>query len=891
MSSNNKLPFYLCTGFHRSGTSLIAQTLSDNGMKMGDELMGASFSNPLGHVEDLPIVRLHDKIFEINGVDWRYHDNAPLVKPNWLSNYIAHYVNEKRSNAQLKGVKDPRALFFLKDWQLALKSNIRFIFVYRHWSTSCQSLFKRHSQHLVNSTQDIHANKLNFSFWQTPELAFDMWYASNKRMLEFYLDHPDKCLMIAQDALVSANSIVQGAGQKIGLSPENLKCKNFKSNLLMDEAYQSTLDMAPASKRLKLDALWDKLQQAADVNATDVPNIIDDRITVSPKHFADTASRHPITQPFPNFDIRSLTIDEAFGFLVRIPPHRFDNALLVSLLNRATINVEQLNTLAKVAHKAESYVITKLAKMRAMQKCSDTFVVADWSLYTKDDQNWSLLKRKDLPKGNPFSLRPLSELAAKRQEIVEWLKQSETSLLEQLNRLQKDKLEESISAILLYREINNIGFYDELINLAVKNDLWLLTEYALLLRLKQKVEQPAYIKLADLYRSNRLYDLALSVLDVAQKLENNIAVITRIADCSYEQGNVEQASKQIAFAEKINPNHAMLRRVKAKFEIITPDKSEFVSQPALSQLCTPQNGHYESVVELMRTDYRLGRKADHEYRQNAFVLRNNRLWLKKGLERVTPQAQLNLFNNIYRHWLKLFPECFLRTDLNLEQTSVKALFHSIKAEATNAILLIDVTDIDSLISIDALVSGCSFARVYLFTEHNLHQTLMQQFNLPDFVHVIAYQTATTLSEKLIEELGVIDREYIICRLTTSACPGELSKWRSQQWYYLLGNDDWTNEYLSEFQENEKLGVILPPLDPHIVNAESKQLTELLQSNNLPFVGEMFWFRSQSLKSIDSVTINDNEVDGFISGKLSALIRKNGFDIRFCHQLVHRPLSR
>ena len=58
-------PFYLCSGFHRSGTSLIAQSLANGGMHMGDELMGASFSNPLGHVEDMPVVRLHDKIFKL----------------------------------------------------------------------------------------------------------------------------------------------------------------------------------------------------------------------------------------------------------------------------------------------------------------------------------------------------------------------------------------------------------------------------------------------------------------------------------------------------------------------------------------------------------------------------------------------------------------------------------------------------------------------------------------------------------------------------------------------------------------------------------------------------------------------------------------------------------
>jgi hypothetical protein len=108
----SQLPFYLCTGFHRSGTSLLAQSLAKGGMHMGGELMGASFSNPLGHVEDMPIVRTHDKLFKINGTDWRYRDHGPLIKPNWLPNYLQRYITDSVKKHKFCGVKDPRATFF-----------------------------------------------------------------------------------------------------------------------------------------------------------------------------------------------------------------------------------------------------------------------------------------------------------------------------------------------------------------------------------------------------------------------------------------------------------------------------------------------------------------------------------------------------------------------------------------------------------------------------------------------------------------------------------------------------------------------------------------------------------------------------------------------------------
>ena len=66
-----KSPFLLVSGFHRSGTSLVAQTLHSNGVNLGENLMGASFGNPNGHFEDLSIVELHDELLNLHGLDWQ----------------------------------------------------------------------------------------------------------------------------------------------------------------------------------------------------------------------------------------------------------------------------------------------------------------------------------------------------------------------------------------------------------------------------------------------------------------------------------------------------------------------------------------------------------------------------------------------------------------------------------------------------------------------------------------------------------------------------------------------------------------------------------------------------------------------------------------------------
>ena len=61
----------IIAGFHRSGTSLVCQLLHRAGLFLGDELLGATFSNPNGHFEDAEVVELHERILADNGRTWR----------------------------------------------------------------------------------------------------------------------------------------------------------------------------------------------------------------------------------------------------------------------------------------------------------------------------------------------------------------------------------------------------------------------------------------------------------------------------------------------------------------------------------------------------------------------------------------------------------------------------------------------------------------------------------------------------------------------------------------------------------------------------------------------------------------------------------------------------
>src|SRR3546814_4923221 len=61
-------PVIICTGFHRSATSLTAQLLHSGGLDMGRRLVANHISNPDGHFEDVEMVRSEEHTSELQSL-------------------------------------------------------------------------------------------------------------------------------------------------------------------------------------------------------------------------------------------------------------------------------------------------------------------------------------------------------------------------------------------------------------------------------------------------------------------------------------------------------------------------------------------------------------------------------------------------------------------------------------------------------------------------------------------------------------------------------------------------------------------------------------------------------------------------------------------------------
>lgn len=261
MPNNGTSTFILVSGFHRSGTSLVAKTLEANGVSMGNSLMGASFANKEGHYEDIPLVNIHDAMLAANGTNWQEYSRSTLDSAPFLYDRLQGYVDARTKRTQyLQGAKDPRALFFSKQWNAISNTKVKAILVFRNWQYSVSSLLKRHSRELLQTTSAMTTRPADIRFWKEPELAVRMWIASAKAMLAWYDNAPDDTIIFPLSALIKGNNALPDALGKIGLSRSLLNASGIiKPNLLHTHIPHSMLEMIPLSLREECDALNHKL--------------------------------------------------------------------------------------------------------------------------------------------------------------------------------------------------------------------------------------------------------------------------------------------------------------------------------------------------------------------------------------------------------------------------------------------------------------------------------------------------------------------------------------------------------------------------------------------------------------------------------------------------------
>jgi hypothetical protein len=134
-------------GMHRSGTSCLAGLLHNNGIIMGENLMGCiNMENPKGFYENIPTKKINDSLLNNYKVDlWHIPDYEIELNE---SPKIEEIINEYESKYSEWGFKDPRFCLTFPAWykvikKLGLENKLKIIHIERKAEAVSQSLINR----------------------------------------------------------------------------------------------------------------------------------------------------------------------------------------------------------------------------------------------------------------------------------------------------------------------------------------------------------------------------------------------------------------------------------------------------------------------------------------------------------------------------------------------------------------------------------------------------------------------------------------------------------------------------------------------------------------------------------------------------------------------------
>jgi len=247
----------IVAGFHRSGTSLVCQLLHRAGLFLGYDLMGASFSNPYGHFEDIEVFGLHERILADNGQTWMVSEPLlPVItKSHWGE--MERIVQRRNAEHSLWGFKDPRVCSFMMVWKYLLP-NAKALLVYRHFSDTTYSLGRRQSVELLSNPKG--PQRMYRRFWEESDLALRMWLTQNEALLTFARTYPEDTLAVSMGMAQGGFPIIEAINKRWHLGLNEVAT----SEVIDPAATERRPGKQPVSDtRLidRVDATWQALEE------------------------------------------------------------------------------------------------------------------------------------------------------------------------------------------------------------------------------------------------------------------------------------------------------------------------------------------------------------------------------------------------------------------------------------------------------------------------------------------------------------------------------------------------------------------------------------------------------------------------------------------------------
>ncbi|MCT7989012.1 chromosome partitioning protein ParA [Laspinema olomoucense] len=176
----------IIASMHRSGSSLTASLLQSAGLHIGRRLMPPNKGNLTGYFENNDFYEFHRRVLKSQGIDedgWTLQENIE-VEDRFVEQ--AKEIIANNSICAVWGWKEPRTTLFLKFW-VELLPQAKFLLIYRSPWEVVDSMYRRTDYELFQSQ---------------PDLAVKIWLHYNQKILNFYNNFSQGCLLANLETIV-----------------------------------------------------------------------------------------------------------------------------------------------------------------------------------------------------------------------------------------------------------------------------------------------------------------------------------------------------------------------------------------------------------------------------------------------------------------------------------------------------------------------------------------------------------------------------------------------------------------------------------------------------------------------------------------------------------------
>lgn len=225
---------------------------------MGDDLMRGNLANPDGYFEDWSIVRLHDRVLRYNDTSWQHKGETNFQWRDAHSKNLKYLIQDRSSQRDLWGFKDPRVCLFLPVWKQAIP-NMKVLVVFRHFSYCISSLYRRAGRSLLQKPEVV----TNAAFWKDPNLALAMWIRYNLCLIDYVQKFPSDCTVVAHDAFLDNDfDLISHLNETFKLQLKHVPKDNvFKAKYTKNEPVLLSSSCLDSKLIDQANQVWETLQQ------------------------------------------------------------------------------------------------------------------------------------------------------------------------------------------------------------------------------------------------------------------------------------------------------------------------------------------------------------------------------------------------------------------------------------------------------------------------------------------------------------------------------------------------------------------------------------------------------------------------------------------------------